>query len=400
MRNKNKNALIVPDDSDTAAEETEKKIDKRAARKAKREERKAERRERAAQRKAEKKAVKETAVAEVCAEEPLPEEPMAPIKEPKKKFRITDAYRQAVETKDKIVEIYDAWIKPISDNKQIIKRRLSTVVTAISLIFFILYVPILLFNKLAKGLSLGWDIALYVCIGIYVVSFAIFIYVLVRSQKCSSSIAHKKFNSAYKIITFILRLASIAVAITAICISGNGENTALDAIVLALAIVSVTFTSLSLIFGGLGGFFRWLISPPVIRRKFSFVAFEWKQAAFGEDGGRKRAEKRSLKKNRDRVDSCLDDYLLPALGKTYIDKVSDDDITYTLSEKIADENRNLCEWIIKDVFAYAMQCGYITKNPCDGLDLQGDLTKERPSKPEGKDSALSRLAGIFTKKSD
>lgn len=290
-------------------------------------------------------------------------------------------------------EVYSTWIKPIMDNRAQIKRRWNGLVTAISVIFFLLYVPILLFSKITKGLSLGWDIALYTCIGVYVAAVIVMIVITIASGKSASTQASKRWRKASGIMLFVVRIASFALSITAIVISGSGESTALDTILMVLAITSIIFTSLSLIFGGAVGFFKWLISPAKIRHKFSFVAFEWKQSL---DEGKREQDKKFKKaysKNAERVAACLDNYLLPTLGKVCIDAVDGDRIADVLNT-LPEEDKNICEWVFKDLFDYALNCKYIAENPCDNLDLEGDIVRERPPKRSRADGVKGN--GIFS----
>lgn len=309
---------------------------------------------------------------------------------------IGDAVGVAKGLKSSVDEIYGTWIKPIMDNRAQIKRRWNGLVTAVSVIFFLVYVPILLFNRIYKGLSLGWDIALYVCIGVYIAMLVTLITVTVASDNSTSTEAAKRRKKAAKIILFIVRLASLAMAITAICISGNGKSNALDTIALVFATVSLVFSALALVFGGAVGFFKWLISPAKMRYKFSFVAFEWMQSVDEGKREQSRAVKKSYSKNRERIAACLDSYLLPAFGKAYIDTVDADKLVYVLGN-LPDEDRNLTGWVIKDLFDYALGCGYVKENPCDGLELECDVVQEKPPKPEGE-GAFNKLTSIFRRR--
>lgn len=308
---------------------------------------------------------------------------------------ITDTVKGVKSTFD---EVYTTWIKPIKDNWPHIKRRWNGLVTAISVVFFLLYVPILLFSKIAKGLSLGWDIALYTCIGVYVASVIVMVVITIASGKSTSTQASKHMHTAGKIILLVVRIASLALSITAIVISGSGQSSALDTILMVLAITSIIFTSLSLIFGGAVGFFKWLISPAKIRYKFSFVAFEWKQSL---DEGKRNQDKKFVKayaKNAERVALCLDNYLLPAWGKAYIDTVDEDKLEGVLNS-VPEEDKNLCEWVIKDLFDYALTSKYVANNPCEKLALTGDIVKERPPKPQKAEKKDGFFARLFNKKS-
>lgn len=327
-------------------------------------------------------------------------EPKAKIEKQKKKNKIEkvfDAIDMAKGFKSSFDEVYSTWIKPIIDNRAQIKRRWNGLVTAISVVFFLLYVPILLFTKISKGLSLGWDVALYTCIGVYVAAVLVMLAITIASGKSTSTQASKRWRKASGIVLFIVRIASFALSITAIVVSGVGESAALDTVLMVLAITSIIFTSLSLIFGGAVGFFKWLISPAKIRRKFSFVVFEWKQTL---DEGKREQDKKVKKayaKNADRVAQCLDTYLLPAWGKAYIDAIDGDKILHILGT-LPEEEKNICEWIFKDLFDYALACKYIANNPCDELSLEGDILRERAAKRPKAEPNNNFFASLFRRK--
>ncbi|MGN0807064.1 MAG: hypothetical protein ACI4MN_01270 [Candidatus Coproplasma sp.] len=312
--------------------------------------------------------------------------------------KVVDAIDVAKNAYTDVVEpFYVSWIKPIRDNWPQIKRRWNALVTIVSIVFFLLYVPMLLFTKIANGLSLGWDIALYVCLGVYVVSFIIMIAVYIASSKSASTKASKRRKRAFKVIMLVLRIASVALSITAIAVSGVSEYIVLDTILLVIAITSIVFTSLSLVFDGLIGFIKWLVSPAKKRRKFSFVAFEWKQAL---DEGRREQNKKAKKaydKNSARVAECLDNHLLPFFGKAYIDAIDGNNIKSFL-ETLPEDDKNVCEWVFKDMFEYAVICNYIKKNPCKGLGLSGDIAKEKPPKRKKEGGRLSRFKSLFKRK--
>lgn len=355
-----------------------------------------------------KKKKDETAVTAVMPAEEKREEELAEVeygeaKRPpakKKGFslgQIGDVVDVVKGVKSSFDEVYSTWIKPIMDNRAQIKRRWNGFVTAISVLFFFLYVPFLLFSKIAKGLSLGWDIALYTCIGVYVAAVIVMVIITVASGKSTSTQASKRWRKASSVILFIVRIASFALSITAILVSGNGESTAFDTILMVLAITSIVFTSLSLIFGGVVGFIKWLISPAKIRHKFSFVAFEWKQTL---DEGKREQDKKTKKayaKNAEKVAECLDKYLLPEFGKGYVDSVDGDKIVHILNG-LPEEDRNVTEWVVKDLFDYAHACGYVTVDPCEELALAGDIVRERPPKPQKQEGGGSGWAALFRRK--
>lgn len=305
---------------------------------------------------------------------------------------------------DTINEFYTSWIKPIYDNRAQISRRLNAVSTAISIIFFILYVPFLLFGKLYKDLTLGWDIAMYVCIGVYLATlFALFIVTLASGKSTTTTMAnrHKKTR---KIVLFIVRIASLAIAITALVISAvNGTKDAkgatLDTISIVFAVMSIIFSALPLVFGGLAGFLRWLISPAKVKYKFSMVLLEWYQGLTSEKQINK-VIKKATKKYGERIGHLIDDYFIPQLGKKKITAIDRPALAKVL-ESVPAEDLNLSQWTVKEVFEYAEECGYITINPCTDMGLEGDIElegKQKKTPPAEEKRAKGKLSKLFSKK--
>ena len=282
--------------------------------------------------------------------------------------------------------IYSTWIKPVYDNRAQISRRLNAVSTAISIIFFLLYVPFLMFGKLYKDLEVGWDVALYVCIGVYVATIIALFVVTLVAGKSSSTVMAKKHKKTRKIILFALRVASLAIGITALVISAaNGSKDAtgavFDTIAIVFAVMSIIFSSSPLIFGGAAGFFKWLISPAKVKFRFSVVALEWYQSLTSEAVLNK-SRKRLIRKYGESVGQIVDGYLLPQLGKRYIKSIDRVALLKVL-ETIPQEKHNLTEWTIKQIFEYAEECGYVMVNPCKEMELEGDIQlEENQKKPE------------------
>lgn len=279
--------------------------------------------------------------------------------------------------------IYSTWIKPVYDNRAQISRRLNAVSTAISIIFFMLYVPFLLFGKLYKDLKVGWDIALYVCIGVYVATIIALFAVTLASGKSTSTAMAKKHKKTRKIILFIVRLASLAIGITALVISAaNGSKSStgavLDTIAIVFAVMSIIFSSFPLIFGGAAGFFKWLISPAKVKFRFSVVALEWYQSLTTESVINK-SYKKLIKKYGESIGQIVDGYLLPQLGKKYIKSIDRDALLKVL-DTIPQEKHNLAEWTIKQIFEYSEECGYVLVNPCKEMELEGDIQLEEKQK--------------------
>lgn len=277
----------------------------------------------------------------------------------------------------KVTDFYNNWIKPVWTNRALIKRRVNAVTTAISLIFFIIYVPLLLFGNIANGLGLGWEVALYVCVGIYFVMLVVLLGVALGTGKSNTTEADKKKKLAYRIVLLIVRVLSLAVSITALVISTKAENSALNTIAMVVSIISIIFSIFPLIFGSVTGFVKWLISPAPanVKRPLSFVALEWNQMLV-DDEKLSKGLRKAYRKHGTRVDICLDKYILPVLGKQPIKSIDEDDIVVMLSS-VPESDINITEWAVKNIFDYAEINGYIDENPCAELDLKGDIELER-----------------------
>ena len=287
-----------------------------------------------------------------------------------------------------VQDAYTSWVKPIYDNRAQISRRLNAVSTAISIIFFMLYIPFLLLGKLYKDLSLGLDVAVYVCIGVYVATLFALLIVTIVSGKSSSTAMAKKHKKTRKIVLFIVRLASLAIAITALVISASRGTkdqvgATLDTVAIVFAVMSIIFTGLPLIFGGVAGFFRWLISPAKVKYRFSFVAIEWYQSLTSEQQLNK-AIRKAARKYGERIGALLDNYFLPAFGKKYMYAV-DRAALFRLLDNVPTDERNIAEWMTKEIFDYAEECGYVKINPCKEMELEGDIDLEGKNKKEGEE---------------
>lgn len=297
-----------------------------------------------------------------------------------------------------VQDAYASWIKPIYDNRAQISRRLNAVSTAISIIFFMLYIPFLLLGKLYKDLSLGLDVAVYVCIGVYIATIVALFIVTAVSGKSTSTEMAKKHKKTRKIVLFVVRLASLAIAITALVISASrGTKSTIgatfDTVAIVFAVMSIIFTGLPLIFGGMAGFFRWLISPAKVKFRFSFVAIEWYQSLTSEQQLNKTIRK-AAKKYGERMGALLDNYFLPALGKKYMNAV-DRAALFKLLDSVPAEERNIAEWMVKEIFDYAEECGYVRINPCREMELEGNIQLEDKQK---KAEEKRKRPSIFARK--
>ncbi len=342
-----------------------------------------------------KRKKEEEAITEVLSEdEEVEERTLTP--KPKKKTSISEFITTAKSGIDTVQEFYGDWIKPIHDNWPQIKRRCNLISTVVSIIFFLLYVPFVLFGKISDGLSLGWDIALYVCIGVYAITIITMVTVTVLTNRSNTVEVAKKRKRAAKIILTVVRLASIAVGITAVVLAGNDGGSAFDIVALILAIVSIIFSALPLIFGGALGFFKWLISPAVIKRRFSFVLLEWYELVNSAENKDERFKiiKKALKKHTDDVGRIIDGTLIPSLGNIYIRSIDGKDIVSLIST-LYDYDGYLSALIIKNTFDYALGCGYVSVNPCDEPEVEELFAQIEASGKESTENGKSWFARFF-----
>lgn len=289
--------------------------------------------------------------------------------------KVSGFMNTAQEVASSVNEFYQNWVKPIYDNRAQISRRLNGISTAVSIVFFVLYVPLLLFSNIAKGLSFGWEIALYCCIGIYAVMLTILLIVTVASGRSASVDAARRRKRASKIVLIIVRIASVAIAITALVITETAErqdnaNLVLDTVGVVFSIVSIIFSLLPLIFGGVSGVFKWLISPAKIKRTFSFVALEWYELV--TTSGAAKSGRKVNKRYYEAIGKCLDSYILPPLGNKYAKSVTGTNVSSAIAAA-PEEERGLVEAILQNIFVYSVDCGYVSHNPCTELGFTDNI---------------------------
>ncbi|MDE7373433.1 MAG: hypothetical protein K2N18_05155, partial [Clostridia bacterium] len=182
----------------------------------------------------------------------------------------------------------------------------------------------------------------------------------------------------------ILRILSLALTIVALVFATIGgefsaDSIALDIVLIIISIICLIVQAIPLIFGGLGKLARWLLSPVKVKCRFSAVALEWYELTVTRSSDIA-AVKRVSEKYHDDIGRCLDTTLIPALGKKYISTIKSSAVL-AITERAAEEDRALTEGILKNIFAYATECGYVTFDPCRDLHFEGSIEEEE--KPKG-----------------
>lgn len=274
-------------------------------------------------------------------------------------------------------------IKSVYANRAQILRRLSIVNTILSSVFTLLYVGFMVFLGVNKIVAYTSWIAVFSIIGVHVLFTAVLVAFSLVWGINSNTKSVKKKKRVLTWLRLTVRISSLLMGITAVImslISGTSDvvAVALDTIALIISIVFVILSLFPLIFGGLGGLARWLISPTKVKLKFSFVVLEWFQLLSSENAASKTIRRVSKNYLND-IGRCVDNVLLPALGKKKVANVNSGHLI-TLVERVPEGDRHITEGVIKNVFEYAMECGYIVSDPCKEIELQGSIEVEEKKK--------------------
>ncbi len=264
-------------------------------------------------------------------------------------------------------DVYDIrnLIKNVYSNRAVIARRLNVLSMSVSLVFTLIYVAYIFGTGLFKKLSFGSEIALYVLLGIYGALFlTLFIVTMCGLGAKAKNI--KRYTKALSYFRLVVRLLSVAITIVALAFAMGGEYSAkyvaVDIVLIIFSIICLVFQVIPLVCGGFGKLARWLLSPVKIKYRFSVVALEWYELIVTSSGDSK-IIKRVAQKYYDEIGICLDNYLIPALGKKYVVSIRPAQIL-SVVDGAGEEDKPLVEGILKNVFAYAVECGYLTFDPC------------------------------------
>ena len=289
-------------------------------------------------------------------------------------------------------DLYDirTFIKNVYSNRAVIGRRLNVLTLSLSAVFTVLYAAYVLFTALYKKLSINISIVLYVLLGVYAV---LFIALLIIFLCGGSDTKHRqRTKTALKVFKFLVRIFSIAISIVAIVFSTLGgdfaaPNIALDIIIITFSIIMLIVQLIPLLFGGIGKLVRWLLSPVKIKHRFSHVILEWYDLAVSGSAIKGSKNKIASKYFED-IGTIIDNYLIPALGKKYINSIKPTAL-YAVVEKADASVKPIMEGVLKNMFAYAVECGYVVFDPCKDLNFEGSVEEEeKKPKPTIKDKIL------------
>lgn len=290
-------------------------------------------------------------------------------------------------------DIFDirCFIKNVYSNRAVIARRLNILTLTVSTVFMLLYSAYVLFTGLTKKLGLEFQIVLYVLLAAYVVLFIVLITISVLGSRAGTK-GVIKVKRTISVVKILVRLLSVAISITAIVLSRSGgetaaSNVAIDILIIILSVITIIVQLLPLFFGGTGKLVRWLLSPVKIKYRFSKVILEWYELAVSgkAQGG---AVKKVAKKYFEDIGAHIDTYLIPALGKKYINSIKPAAILNVV-DRAKEEDKPVLEGILKNVFSYAAECGYVTFDPCKDLNFEGSVEEEeKQPKPTFKERIL------------
>ncbi len=289
-------------------------------------------------------------------------------------------------------DVFDirTFLKNVYANRAVIARRINIVTLCVSCIFTLLYAAFVIFTSLHGKLELSTEITLYALCGAFALMTIILIVVALCGNKAGAKNA-KKVHTSLAVIRLVVRLLSIAVAISAIYLAVAEEgydasSFAVDVLLIVFSVFTLIIQFIPLLFGGIGKFVRWLLSPVKIKMRFPAVALEWYQLNAPFNKKDKSARKIS-KKYYDAVGNFLDSRLLPAVGNKYITTIKPVTIL-NLAESFGEE-RPLAEGVLKSIFAYAEECGYVVFNPCRDLAFEGSVEEEPKQKKTMRDRFFS-----------
>ncbi len=290
-------------------------------------------------------------------------------------------------------DVFDlrCFIKNVYANRAVIARRLNVLTLTVSTVFMMLYSAYVLFTSLTRKLAVQLEIALYSMLGVYGALFISLIIVYACSTRANTK-SMVKYKRVLNVFKLLVRLTSVAISITAIVFAnGSGDMTAQNAavqiLIVVFSVITVIVQVIPLLFGGTGKLVRWLLSPVKVKTRFSKVLLEWYELAVS-GSAREGAVKKVSSEYFDDIGVLIDNYLVPAAGKKYISTFKSVTLL-NLVERAPEEDKPILEGVLKNVFSYAEECGYITFNPCRDLPFEGSVeVEEKPARQTMKGRLL------------
>lgn len=290
-------------------------------------------------------------------------------------------------------DVFDirCFIKNVYANRAVISRRLNILSLTVTTLFTLLYAGYVLLTGFTKKLAMDFKLVLFILLGVYGVLIIILAIIFICQSRANTKRA-KKIKSVLKLFKLFVRLVSLAISIFALVLSSmaGGESAsgmAVNVLIILFSVIMLIMQIIPLLFGGLGKMARWLLSPVKAKHRFSSVVVEWYELAVSGTGTSGSVKKVSKKYFED-IGTLIDNALIPALGKKYISTIKPVALLNVV-EQVDESDRPVLEGILKNVFAYATECGYVMFDPCKDLNFAGSVEEEEKKKSSLKDKFMN-----------
>ena len=290
-------------------------------------------------------------------------------------------------------DVFDirCFIKNVYANRAVISRRLNILSLTVTTLFTLLYAGYVLLTGFTQKLAMDFKLVLYILLGVYGALIIVLIIIFICQSRANTKRA-KKIKSVLKIFKLFVRLVSLAISVLALVLSGmaGGESAsgmAVNALIILFSVIMLIMQVIPLLFGGFGKMARWLLSPVKAKHRFSSVVVEWYELAVSGTGTSGSVKKVSKKYFED-IGTLIDNALIPALGKKYISTIKPVALLNVV-EQVDDSDRPVLEGVIKNVFKYATECGYVMFDPCKDLNFEGSVEEEEKKKSTLKDKFMN-----------
>ncbi len=290
-------------------------------------------------------------------------------------------------------DVFDirCFIKNVYANRAVISRRLNILSLTVTTLFTLLYAGYVLLTGFTQKLAMDFKLVLYILLGVYGALIIVLIIIFICQSRANTKRA-KKIKSVLKIFKLFVRLVSLAISVLALVLSGmaGGESAsgmAVNALIILFSVIMLIMQVIPLLFGGFGKMARWLLSPVKAKHRFSSVVVEWYELAVSGTGTSGSVKKVSKKYFED-IGMLIDNALIPALGKKYISTIKPVALLNVV-EQVDESDRPVLEGVIKNVFKYATECGYVMFDPCKDLNFEGSVEEEEKKKSTLKDKFMN-----------
>lgn len=290
-------------------------------------------------------------------------------------------------------DVYDirCFIKNVYSNRAVISRRLNMLSLTVTTLFTLVYAFYVLLTGFTKKLEMDFKLVLFILLGAYAVLIIILFIVFLCQSRANTKRA-KKIKGILKVFKLLVRIVSIAISILALVFSTmHGDNSAsglaINTLVILFAVLMLLMQIIPLLFGGLGKMARWLLSPVKTKNRFSAVVVEWYQLTLSGSGTSNSVKKVSSKYFDD-IGALIDNVLIPSIGKKYISTIKPVTLL-NLVEQVDEGDKPILEGVLKKVFAYATECGYVMFDPCKDLEFEGSVEDEPKAKSTLKDKFMN-----------